>query len=90
MEHQHIYDKQGKQICCSLEEKINQKTVHHSDDDGHDHDHSSEGKSTFQMFLPAIISFVLLLVAIGFDNFFSTAIERISASAEDTIINNKI
>ena len=25
MEHQHIYDKQGKQICCSLEEKINKK-----------------------------------------------------------------
>jgi len=42
MEHQHIYDKQGKQICCSLEEKINQSTEHHSDDDGHDHDHSEE------------------------------------------------
>jgi Cd2+/Zn2+-exporting ATPase len=71
MEHQHIYDKQGKQICCSLEEKINQSTEHHSDDDGHDHDHSSEEKSTFQMFLPAIISFVLLMVAIGFDNYFT-------------------
>lgn len=71
MEHQHIYDKQGKQICCSLEEKINQSTEHHSDDDGHDHDHLSEEKSTFQMFLPAIISFVLLLVAIGFDNYFT-------------------
>jgi len=71
MEHQHIYDKNGKQICCSLEEKINKKTEHHSDDDGHDHDHSSEEKSTFQMFLPAIISFVLLLIAIGFDNYFT-------------------
>lgn len=71
MEHQHIYDKEGKQICCSLEEKINQSTEHHSDDDGHDHDHSSEEKSTFQMFLPAIISFVLLMVAIGFDNYFT-------------------
>lgn len=71
MEHQHIYDKQGKQICCSLEEKINKETEHHSDDDGHDHDHSSEEKSTFQMFLPAIISFVLLLVAIGFDYYFT-------------------
>jgi len=71
MEHQHIYDKNGKQICCSLEEKINQSPEHHSDDDGHDHDHSSEEKSTFQMFLPAIISFVLLLVAIGFDNYFT-------------------
>ena len=71
MEHKHIYDEQGKQICCSLEEKINQSTEHHSDDDGHDHDHLSEEKSTFQMFLPAIISFVLLLVAIGFDNYFT-------------------
>ena len=71
MEHQHIYDKQGKQICCSLEEKINQSTEHHSDDDGHNHDHSSEEKSTFQMFLPVIISFVLLMVAIGFDNYFT-------------------
>ncbi|MES2863735.1 MAG: heavy metal translocating P-type ATPase [Bacteroidota bacterium] len=71
MEHQHIYDKQGKQICCSLEEKINQSTEHHSDDDGHDHNHSSEEKSTFQMFLPAIISFVLLIAAIGFDNYFT-------------------
>jgi len=71
MKHQHKYDANGKQICCSLEEKINKTTEHHSDDDGHDHDHSSEEKSTFQQFLPAIISFVLLLVAIGFDNYFT-------------------
>jgi len=70
MTHQHTYDANGKQTCCTLEEKINKSTEHHSDDDGHDHNHSSEVKSTFQMFLPAIISFVLLLVAIGFDNYF--------------------
>ena len=70
MEHKHIYDKQGKQICCTLEEKINKKTEHHSDDDGHDHDHSNEEKSTFQMFIPAIISFTLLLIAISFGNYF--------------------
>ena len=71
MEHQHKYDANGKQTCCTLEEKINKKTEHHSDDDGHDHDHSTEEKSTLQMFLPAIISFVLLLVAIGLDNYFT-------------------
>ncbi|WP_445452480.1 heavy metal translocating P-type ATPase [Flavobacterium sp. 25HG05S-40] len=71
MEHQHKYDASGKQICCTLEEKINKKTEHHSDDDGHDHDHSGEEKSMFQMFLPAIISFVLLMIAIGFDNYFT-------------------
>ncbi len=71
MSHQHKYDAQGKQLCCTLEEKINKKTEHHSDDDGHDHDHSNTEKSTFQMFLPAIISFVLLMIAIGFDNYFT-------------------
>lgn len=70
MKHQHKYDEQGKQLCCTLEEKINKKPDNHSDDDGHDHNHSNEEKSTFQMFLPAIISFVLLMVAIGFDNYF--------------------
>jgi Cd2+/Zn2+-exporting ATPase len=71
MEHQHIYDKDGKQICCSLEEKINNDSEHHSDGDGHDHDHSNQEKSTFQMFLPAIISLVLLMFAIGLDNYFT-------------------
>jgi Cd2+/Zn2+-exporting ATPase len=70
MKHIHKYDANGKQICCTLEEKINKKTEHHSDDDGHDHEHSSEEKSTFQMLIPAIISFTLLLIAIGFDNYF--------------------
>ena len=70
MKHIHQYDATGKQICCTLEEKINKKIEHHSDDDGHDHEHSNEEKSTFQMFIPAIISFVLLMVAIGLDNYF--------------------
>jgi len=67
--HIHKYDAQGKQICCTLEEKINKSTEHHSDDDGHDH--LSAEKSTFQMFLPSIISLVLLLVAISFDKYFT-------------------
>ncbi len=80
MKHQHKYDKNGKQLCCTLEEKIHHKTDkqtgccptnnehEHSDDDGHDH--SGGNQSAFQMFLPPIISFVLLLVAISFDNYF--------------------
>jgi Zn2+/Cd2+-exporting ATPase len=91
MEHKHIYDKDGKQLCCTQEEKINLivnkqlKKEHkevgccatddhnehkdeHSDDDGHNH--SVGNQSTFQMFLPAIISLVLLLIAIGLDNYF--------------------
>ncbi|RTY75447.1 heavy metal translocating P-type ATPase [Flavobacterium sp. LS1R10] len=83
MKHKHKYDANGKQLCCTLEEKINNKTdkqtgcctvdykSEHADDDGHDHDSSGGHESTFKMFLPAIISFILLLVAIGFDNYFT-------------------
>ena len=70
MEHQHKYDANGKQLCCTLEEKINHKSEKHSDDDGHNHEHSHKSESTFKMFIPAIISFTLLLIAIGFDNYF--------------------
>lgn len=45
MEHKHIYDKDGKQICCNQEEKIYtnagaKKLLKntHDDHDGHDHD----------------------------------------------------
>jgi Cd2+/Zn2+-exporting ATPase len=81
--HKHTYDAQGKMTCCTLEEKIYSKAgakelLHkgHSRDDGHDHDHeegdghdhSGSNQSTFQMFLPAIISLCLLLFAIALDN----------------------
>lgn len=39
----------------------------HSDDDGHNHDVTD--KSTFQLFLPSIISLALLLIGIALDNF---------------------
>ena len=91
MEHEHIYDKDGKQICCTQEEKINKiadvaiKEEHqeavdsaiddhdnhedeHSDDDGHNH--SSGEQTIFQIFSPPILSFVLLLIAIGLDTYF--------------------
>ena len=65
--HVHRYDKDGKQLCCTLEEKINQNASPkeaHDDHDGHDHDHT-KGHSNFQLFLPALISFVLLMLAIA-------------------------
>jgi Cd2+/Zn2+-exporting ATPase len=65
MAHQHIYDKQGKQLCCSLEEKINAKAEKHSHE-GHDHEHS-KGESKLKLFLPPIISFVLLGLGLAFD-----------------------
>ncbi len=85
MEHQHIYDAQGKQLCCLQEEKIytkagakellrddaccttHQYDEHHDDGDGHDHEHSAGNQTTFQLFLPSVISLVLLLIAIALD-----------------------
>ena len=51
--------------CCTTKPK---KEHNH---EGHDHDHSHEvqDKSTLQLFLPAIVSFALLLIGIAFDNF---------------------
>ena len=86
MQHQHIYDKDGKRLCCTLEERIYTNAGAkellkdgHSEHDGHDHeahgdddghDHSGGSDSTFSMFLPAIISLVLLSIAIVIDNYF--------------------
>src|SRR5690606_18614816 len=83
MEHKHKYDAQGKQLCCTAQEQkiytdANAKKLlgKHHNEDGHNHEHSdddghnhgSTNKSSFQMFLPAIISFALLMIAIAFDN----------------------
>ncbi len=85
MEHKHTYDEQGKQLCCTQTEKIYNNAgagdliQNHSDNDGHNHDehghddgheHSSSNDSSFKMFLPSILSLVLLLIAIAFDNYF--------------------
>lgn len=53
--------------CCSSKPK----KEHHHNHEGHHHDHSHDthDQSIFQMFLPAIISFVLLLVGISLDHF---------------------
>jgi Zn2+/Cd2+-exporting ATPase len=52
--------------CCSTKSK--QEKSH--DHNGHDHDHShgTENQSVFKMFLPAMVSFGLLLVGIVLDN----------------------
>jgi Cd2+/Zn2+-exporting ATPase len=50
--------------CCSHDESEN-----HADDD-HDHDHSNGSDTVFKMFLPSIISLLLLLLAIALDNYF--------------------
>lgn len=71
--------------CCSTTpEKTDPKghTHNHSEGDGHNHDHDHDGhghshdtgdQTIFQMFLPAIISFAILLLGIAFDNYIKPA-----------------
>ena len=68
-EHTHIYDKNGKQICCSLEEKIDSKSPPPlvNSNDGNNHSHDNEGN--WKVYLPAIISFILLISGIALDYF---------------------
>jgi len=74
MEHLHkeekiIKNKPKPSTCsCSHDEPV------HNDNDGHDHDHEHEHNTDgglFKMFLPAIISLVLLLIGIGLDYYFT-------------------
>ncbi len=67
--------------CCSTTpEKPDTKGHQHNhsegdghDHDGHDHSHDTGDQTIFQMFLPAIISFVILLLGIAFDNYIKPA-----------------
>ncbi len=72
--HKHRSDAQSKADCCSSEEKNNSNTKNtledgHSDDDGHDH--NLENESALKAYLPAIISFVMLMIGIVVDNYFT-------------------
>ncbi|MGG5208936.1 heavy metal translocating P-type ATPase [Chryseobacterium sp. MIQD13] len=59
--------------CCSTKPKQKEQHKHdHSEGDGHDHSHDTGDKTVFQMFLPAIISFLLLLIGIALDNYIKT------------------
>lgn len=51
-------------MCCTHE------TDEHSDADGHDHGHDVSDGDYLRLFMPAIISLVLLLVALGIDHYF--------------------
>ncbi|MBK8923695.1 MAG: cadmium-translocating P-type ATPase [Saprospirales bacterium] len=77
--HVHTYDAQGRQLCCTLEEKIDLKTAPppprpHEEGDGHGHDHvGGEAHSPWREYLPAITSFVLLLGGIVLDEYVQPA-----------------
>lgn len=55
--------------CCSTKPKKEHNHNHEGHDHDHDHSHDIGDQSTFQMFLPAIISFSLLLIGIALDNY---------------------
>ena len=55
--------------CCSTKPKKESGHSHEGHDHDHDHSHDTEGKSVFQMFLPAILSFTLLLAGIALDHY---------------------
>lgn len=77
--HKHTYDAKGKMTCCSLDEKIDAKTgkphahpehdVAHDEEEEHDHDHGSVETAAWKEYLPAIISFVLLLTGLALEHF---------------------
>jgi len=88
MEHKHIYDAEGNQLCCTQEEKINAvvnqelKKEHkeivccstdepsHDEHDDEGHNHTGGDESTYKMYFPSIISFILLFFAIAMDHWF--------------------
>lgn len=70
-----ILDKK-QHSCCSdddpIQSKDNSKQQHnHEDHSGHDHNHDIGDQTLWQLFLPAIISFSLLAVALVFDHFWT-------------------
>lgn len=86
MEDQHRYDAQGKQLCCTEEEKINacanvplknaktscccEPDDHSDHNDDDEHDHGGSETGSTLFIRPAI-SFVALLVAIMLDHYIS-------------------
>jgi Zn2+/Cd2+-exporting ATPase len=86
MNHTHDYDAQGKQLCCTEENKINaqadalikNKPVRDSccatdDQDQHSDDDGHDHASSnnnVKLFLPAAVSLIALLTAIILDNYF--------------------
>ncbi len=77
--HKHTYDAQGRMTCCTLEERIYvqagaekllapkaaRATGH---DHAHDHDHGHAEGGGAALWLPSIISFVLLLAGLAMDH----------------------
>lgn len=67
----HSHDKEDS--CCSTKVHAEPKHNHdnaHEEGDDHDHDHGGD-PSAFQTYLPAIVTLLMLLIGIAFDNLFT-------------------
>ncbi len=60
--HIHTYDEHGHITCCTFEDKINEAAETY-------HGRGNKSDSNLKLFLPAVISFVLLISAIVLDNY---------------------
>ena len=84
MTHLHKKETHAKEVCSTSNQRTTHKNTnavkdccsadsdaedHSGQDNDHNHDHGDTNESVFGMFLPAIISFVLLAIALLFDNF---------------------
>ena len=63
-----IKNKAKPSCCCSHDEPVHADNDGHNHE-GHDHEHNASG-NLFKLFRPSIISFILLLIGIGFDSYF--------------------
>lgn len=54
--------------CCSTKPKPKHTHDHEGHDHNHEHSHDTGNRTVFQMFLPAIVSFTLLLIGIALDH----------------------
>jgi Zn2+/Cd2+-exporting ATPase len=63
--HKHTYDDQGNITCCSLEEKVNLEAEEKLKAKGLS---SKMTMDDFKEYLPSIVSFILLMIALAFDH----------------------
>jgi Cd2+/Zn2+-exporting ATPase len=69
--HKHTFDAKGKMTCCSAEKKIDAKTgTPHSHTENDVHDHDSADKTPWREYLPAVLSFIMLITGVALDNWF--------------------
>ena len=78
--HKHTYDEHGNMTCCSLEEKVYKKAhaegllnpIHDTQEE-HDHASQEQEPAAWKTYLPAGISFTLLMIGLAIDYFFKLA-----------------